>query len=86
MGDEQVEVETYCSKRKEWFHGPSSDPGNDAHRRQFKLGGRWHATPTSRRLTEHDVPRPDEHDIEVGRPPNVGGPAGRVCQKERKGS
>ena len=37
-------------------------------------GGRWDTTPMSRRLTEHDVPRPDEYDIEVRAPTNMGRP------------
>lgn len=48
---------TDCSKRNEWFQGPSSEPAGAS---VAEIGGRVVSV-----RTEHDVPSPYEEDIEV---------------------
>lgn len=54
--------ETYCSKRNEWFQGPSSDP---------ELASRWVSRIKDGKSidklyrTEHDITGTHEHDVEI---------------------
>ena len=50
----------YCSKRKEWFQGPSSDPVIRWNFRKLRLGDACNAE-----RTEHNVSSTHEYDIEV---------------------
>jgi hypothetical protein len=51
---------TYCSKRNEWFQGPSSDPGL---RRVSRIKDGKSIDKPYR--TEHDISGTHEHDVEI---------------------
>lgn len=51
----------YCSKRKEWFHGPSSEPTRVRDTISPRISEEYEA----HILTEHNIARADEDDVEV---------------------